>query len=109
MKRKTIQKIVFGLISTLIITTSCTTTRIATLTPSENEKIELYASKLPERDYLEICYIETSGAIFHTPQNLLNGLKKKATTLQADAIIDIKYDFQSWYPIASGIAVKYKQ
>jgi len=98
-----------GLISVLIITTSCTTTRIATLTTDENEKIELFTSNLPQRDYIEICYIETSGGIFHTPQNLLNGLKKKATELEVDAVINIKYDFQAWYPIASGIAVKYKE
>ena len=109
MTRKQTIKILLGLISTLIITTSCTTTRIATLTTDENEKIELFTSKLPQHDYIEICYIETSGAIFHTPQNLLNGLKKKAKELEADAIINIKYDFQAWYPIASGIAIKYKE
>lgn len=26
---------------------------------------------------------------------------------EADAIIDIKYDFQAWYPVASGVAIKY--
>lgn len=91
----------------LLLITSCTTTRIATLTTLEDEKIELFTTKLPQRDYVEICYIQTDGAIFHTPQKLLDGLKKKAIKLEADAIINIKYDYQAWYPNASGIAIKY--
>lgn len=87
---------------------SCTTTRVATLTKSENETIELFTTKIPDRNYDEIGYIQTDGGIFHTPQQLLNGLKKQATELQADAVINIKYDFQAWYPIVSGTAIKYK-
>jgi hypothetical protein len=87
---------------------SCTTTRVATLTKSENETIELFTTKIPDRNYDEIGYIQTDGGIFHTPQQLLNGLKKQATELQADAVINIKYDFQAWFPIVSGTAIKYK-
>lgn len=88
--------------------TSCTTTRVATLSKSENETIELFTTKTPNRNYVEISYIQTDGGIFHTPQKLLNGLKKKALGLQADAVINIKYDFQAWCPIVSGTAIKYK-
>jgi len=93
MKRKPIGKFLLGLFSILFFASSCTSTRIATLTTTESEKIELFTTKLPERDYIEICYIQTDGAIFHTPQKLLDGLKKKAIELEADAIIAIKYDF----------------
>jgi len=61
---------------------------------------------MPQKDYNEICYIQTDSAIFHSPQRLLYGLKKKAIELEADAITDIKYDFQAEHPIASGIAMK---
>ena len=47
------------------------------------------------------------AAFIHTPQQLLDGLKKKAAELQADAVINIKYDFQGWYPLVSGTAIKY--
>ena len=98
------------LIGLVIITslTSCTTTRVATLSKSENETIELFTTKIPDRNYVELSYIQTDGGIFNTPQQLLNGLKKKAAELQADAVINIKYDFQAWYPIVSGTAIKYK-
>lgn len=98
--------ILLGLILVLTIT-SCTTTRVATLTKGENETIELLTTKLPDRQYVEISYIQTDGGIFHTPQNLLNGLKKKAIEIKADAVINIKYDFQAWYPVVSGTAIKY--
>lgn len=89
------------------IMTSCTTTRVANLTKEENETIELFTTKIPDRKYVEICYIETSGGVFHTPQQLLNGLKRKAEEIKADAVVNIKYDFQAWYPIVSGIAIRY--
>lgn len=86
---------------------SCTTTRVATLTKGDTDTIELFTTKLPERKYIEISYIQVDGSVFHNPQPLLNGLKKKATELKADAVINIKYDFQAWYPIVSGTAIKY--
>lgn len=64
-------------------------------------------SKLPEKEYVELSYIQTDGAIFHTPAQLLKGLKKKAQKINADAIINIKYDFQAWYPVVSGVAIRY--
>ena len=97
------------LISFLLLTiTSCTTTRIAELTTSSNETVELYTTKIPTKEYTEICYIQTDGGVYHTPQQLLNGLKKKAIEVKADAVINIKYDFQGWYPLVSGTAIKYK-
>ena len=107
MKRIKLKGVLFGLI-VIAALTSCTTTRVATLAKSESETIELFTTKIPDRSYEEISYIQTDGGIFHTPQQLLNGLKKKAVELQADAVINIKYDFQAWYPIVSGTAIKYK-
>lgn len=86
---------------------ACTTTRVASL-HAENSKVQIYVSKIPERPYYEIAYIQCDGAIFHTPQHLLNGLVKKADKLNADAIINVKYDFQSIWPVASAVAIKYK-
>ncbi len=90
------------------IYSSCTTTRVASLSQQSNENIELYTTKIPDKNYEEIYYIQTDGGIFHTPQQLLNGLKKKALELNVDAVINIKYDFQGIYPIVSGTAIKYK-
>jgi hypothetical protein len=97
----------FSGIILVIIITGCTTTRVATLTKDENENIELYTTKLPDRNYTEICYIQTDGGVFHTPQKLLDGLKKKAKEQNADAVINIRFDFQAWYPVVSGTAIKY--
>ena len=99
----------FILVFTLVVlsVSSCTTTRTAVLMYSQNEALELYTVKLPERNFEEICYIQTDGAIIHSPQILLNGLKKKAMELNADAVVNIKFDFQGIYPLVSGTAIKY--
>ena len=107
MKSVKFKSAILGLVVTAALT-NCTTTRVASLVKSENETIELYTTKLPDRNYVEIGYIQTDGGIFHTPQKLLDGLKKKAYELQADAVTNIKYDFQAWYPFVSGTAIKYK-
>ena len=107
METITLRKVLIGLI-VIAALTSCTTTRVATLAKSESETIELFTTKIPDKSYEEISYIQTDGGIFHTPQKLLNGVKKKASELQADAVINIKYDFQAWYPVISGTAIKYK-
>lgn len=104
LKSKIIQLSVFSILSL----TSCTTTRVATLTRLENEKLEVYTTELPSQNYAEISYIQVDGSIFHTPQKLLNGIKNTALELNADAVINIKYDFQGWHPIASGTAIKYE-
>jgi len=95
-------------IAALFFMAGCTSTRVASLAPSEQEKMEVYTTKIPERNYEELCYIQTDGSIYHTPAQLLKGLKKKAAEFKADAIINIKYDFQLWFPIASGTAIRYK-
>jgi hypothetical protein len=87
---------------------SCVSTYHANLAKDSNKSsLELYMSSIPTKKYVEIAYIQADGAIFHTPQKLLNGLVKKATELNADAVIQIQYDFQFWYPVASGVAIKY--
>ena len=92
----------------IFVSSSCTSTRIAELINSSNEIVELYTTIIPEKEYIEICYIQTDGAVFHTPQQPLIGLKKKAALLKADAVVNIKYDFQGWYFLVSGTTIKYK-
>lgn len=64
-----------------IVFASCTTTRVANLN-STNTKVQIFVSTLPEKAYQEIAYVQCDGAIFHTPQHLLNGLVKKAEKIK---------------------------
>jgi hypothetical protein len=91
-----------------ISVSSCIVSRVASLATSEAEGIELYTTKIPERSFVEISYIQTEGSAISTPQQLLNGLKKKAIQLNADAIINIRYDFRGEAPVVSGTAIRYK-
>ncbi|GAB4376635.1 MAG: hypothetical protein Kow0075_03930 [Salibacteraceae bacterium] len=95
--------------TTALVLTGCVTIRVA-MNESANTGAapEVYFSKLPNRPYVEVAYLQADGAVFHTPRHLLNGLKKKAAEIGADAIVDVRYDFQAWYPVAMGVAIKYK-
>lgn len=101
------KKAVFSIVIFSLLMISCTTTREATLNTS-NEKLEIFVSLLPDKAYIEIAYIQCDGGIFNTPQQLLNGLKKKAVQLNADAIVKVEYDYQGIWPVASAIAIKYQ-
>jgi hypothetical protein len=97
-----------GLIALVaVLFASCTSTRIAALENKPGENLEIFMSKLPEKKYKEVAYLQCDGSIFHTPQHLLNGLKKKALSIKADALIQVKYDYQAWYPNASAVAIVY--
>jgi uncharacterized protein YbjQ (UPF0145 family) len=89
----------------VLLFSSCTTTRTAVINASD--MIEVYTTKLPDRSYKEMNYIETSGGIFHTPQHLMNGLTRAATAQGADAVINVHYDFQGWWPLVSGTTIRY--
>jgi hypothetical protein len=97
----------YSLVVLSVLLLSCTTTRVASLN-NPNEKLQIFISNLPDKPYTEIAYLQCDGGIFNTPQQLLNGLKKKAITLNADAIIKVKYDFQGILPVASAVAIKYQ-
>ncbi len=98
--------VLIGLIMS-VATFSCSISRVARLSDSENNGIELFTTKIPERSYAEIGYIQTEGGAWSTPQTLMNGLKRKAIQLDADAIINIRYDFRGEAPVVSGTAIKY--
>jgi hypothetical protein len=87
---------------------SCTISRVASLSSSGKGDIELYTTKIPERSYVEIGYIQTEGTGLSTPQKLLDGLKNKAEELNADAIVNIRYDFRGESQVVSGTAIRYK-
>lgn len=107
---KKIRKIFIYLlfVISITITTSCVTTRIANLQKATDKDIEIFITNYPTKEYFEIKYIQADGAIFHTPEILLKNLKEKAIEVGADAIIDIYYGYQFWWPYASCVAIKYK-
>ncbi len=88
--------------------TSCVTTNVANLQRSSNDKMDVFVVKTPDREYTELKYIQANGSIFHTPEQLLNKLTQRAKKEGADAIMNVKYDFQNAWPIASATAIKYK-
>lgn len=94
-----------SLLLSVMLLSSCTTTRTAVI--NRSEALEVYTTKLPGRPYEELNYIETSGGIFHTPQHLMNGLTKAASAQGADAVINVRYDFQGWWPLVSGTTIRY--
>jgi len=99
------KRLLIGLIALLF--SACITTRVASLQTSGTEHLEIYIATKPMKKYTELAYIQADGGTFHTPKQLLNKLKKKAILEGADAIIDVKYDYQYWWPYASCVAIKY--
>ncbi|MDN5355166.1 MAG: hypothetical protein PWQ43_108 [Rikenellaceae bacterium] len=104
---KTMKKIL-GFILVILIFTSCVTTQVANLQKETSSDIEIFYASQPNKEYTEIMYIQANGGIFHSPEKILEKLKERANKEGADAIINIKFDYQFWWPNVSGIAIKYK-
>lgn len=88
---------------------SCSTTKVASIQNAETKDFEVFTTKLPTKEYTELKYIKTDGSIFHGPEKLLTKLTKRAQQEGADAIINVKFDYQFWWPNVSGTAIKYKK
>lgn len=101
-------KNIFGFILVIIAFTSCVTTQVANLQKETSSDIEIFYASQPNKEYTEIMYIQANGGVFHSPEKLIEKLKKRAKEEGADAIINIKFDYQFWWPNVSGIVIKYK-
>lgn len=88
--------------------TSCVTTQVANLQRKTTSDIEIYYASQPSKEYTEIMYIQADGSIFHSSEKLLQKLKDRGKTEGADAIVNITFNYQFWWPNVSGVAVKYK-
>ncbi len=89
---------------------SCVTTCLVNLDRNLDTEVEVYTSKLPTREYIEIKYIQVQGSVWHKKDKLLTILKENAKKEGAYAIVNVKFDFNKLLtsPIVSGTAVKYK-
>lgn len=91
----------------MIFVTSCVTVNLASLQRLDKEGLPVYTTQIPDRNYVELFYIEASGGIFHRPEKLMSKLNEKAKAKGADALINVKFDFQYTWPIASATAIKF--
>ena len=66
--------------------------------PTDPNKIELFFSKLPDRDYEEIAIVNTATGVTD-----LNVIKRSAAKLGANAVIQIRFDQH-----VNGIAIRWK-
>jgi len=100
--------IIFIAISFMIFITGCVTVRVVDIPKPSSEGVDIYITDTPDKAYKEIKYIQVDGAIFHTPEKMMINLAERAKTEGADAVINVKFDYQAWYPVLSGVAIKYQ-
>lgn len=87
---------------------SCVTVQVANLQKLTDKEVVVYTTTKPNKEYVELKYIQADGAVFHSAETLLKKLKERAQIDSADAIINVKYDYQFWWPYVSGTAIKFK-
>ena len=100
-------KLVFGLFISITLT-SCVSTYVANLQRTSDKEVEVFTTIKPTKEYTELKYIQVDGTIFNQPEKLLTKLTQRAKKEGADAVINVKYDYQWTWPIISGTAIKYK-
>ena len=107
-------KRIFSFLFSIVFFSSCVTTKVSHFEKQGEQKVALFVSKSPEKQYDEIAYIEAvDTSPFHgSKEHLLRKLKEKALHEGADAIVDIKFSYVYIliipFPTVEGIAIKYK-
>ncbi|MGC9332124.1 MAG: hypothetical protein ACP5DZ_09665 [Bacteroidales bacterium] len=109
-------KIILIVLSALLTLSACTSTQYVALssTDKKDSNVEVFLRDVqkPVKEYEIISYIETSGTIFTTKNQLLRGLKKKVDELGGDAVIDVHFFYIPWVlsslPAVDGAVIKYK-
>jgi hypothetical protein len=86
--------------------TGCVSARTAML-PADVAP-QVYFSRLPERPYREVAYVEATGSVFASRAQLLRKLQQQQARLQGDALVQVRYDFVFWWPHAGAVVVKYQ-
>ncbi len=107
---------IFIILSVLLTLNACTSTQYVALssTDKKSPKVEVFLRDIqkPVKEYEIISYIETSGTIFTTKNQLIIGLKKKVDKLGGDAVIDVNFFYIPWVlssiPAVDGVVIKYK-
>ena len=89
----------------LLLASGCASVRSTSLAEQPGT---VFFSKMPDRPYRELAYVETTGSIFTNRAYLLKKLQQQQTHLQGDALVQVRQDFMFWYPHASAIVVKYQ-
>ena len=92
-------------LSASILLTSCVSTQVASLKPSDSSDIAVYVAGLATPAVTPVLYIEASGGILTTKKQLIRGLKSRAKREPGvDAVVNVRFGYQGFYPFVEGVA-----
>jgi hypothetical protein len=94
-------------ILTLVLMSSCTTTRTLSTIDGTYEGLEVFTAKNPEKKFNEIKFIEVSGGWFSGPKGLMEKLVLRAKESGADGLVNVQYNTLHVGSTISGTAVKF--
>jgi len=94
------------LITGSVVLTGCASARLTPLV--DKGATSVFFSKIPDRTYREVAYVEITGSVFTNRANLLRKLQQQQTKVQGDALVQVRYSYHFWWPHASGVVVKYQ-
>ena len=89
----------------LLLASGCASVRSISLAEQPGT---VFFSKMPDRPYRELAFVETTGSVFTSRAYLLKKLQQQQARLQGDALVQVRQDFMFWYPHASAVVVKYQ-
>lgn len=97
------------LIFVIILFSSCAATNTITKLEHQDESIEIFMAKIPDKNFEEIGFIEVRGGLPMGTNTLMNTLVKRAKNDGANGLINVRMDSRGNMLHISGIAVKFEQ
>jgi len=104
--KKTIQFIL--ILCVALISAQCIAVKSANLQRNSAKEVAVFSTQIPNKEYIELKYLQVEGSAFSTPEKLIKTLSEKAKKEGADAVINVQYAYIVYLPYVWGIAIKYK-
>jgi hypothetical protein len=98
-------RLIFALF--LIGTAGCATTRSIPTQENSYEGMEIYSSKIPDKPFQEISFIEVSGGWPTGPKALMNRMVKRARKEGANGIVNVRLISWEKHFTVSGTSVNF--
>lgn len=87
---------------------SCTSTSSISKLNHDNESMEIYMAKIPDKDFQELSFIEVRGGVPMSPNSLMKSLIQKAQDDGANGLINVRMETKGNMIHISGVAVKFQ-
>jgi hypothetical protein len=108
------RQISFAAFGAVLLTSCASTQHFSPGADKRSPKLDVFLARVqsPQKEHEVIAFIETSGSIFASKNQLMRSFNRKAAELGGDAVADVDFFYIPWVfsslPAVKGVVIKYR-